>query len=465
MLGRKSASPGSISATWAGNVVLGDTAGARIGGGVSGTLTVSGVISEAAAGSGVLFSRAAGSVTLLSNVNTYTGDTVMFAGSGTTTLKMGIANAINSGSRLITSTSTLLTNYFDLNGYNQNIRALADTVTGDLVVTNSSLTTDAELKLTTTDAQSFNGRIEDGLTRKTALVIAGSGSENFGGVNTYTGGTFIQSGSLILTGGDDRLATSGTVALGDVATSGKLVLGSDSVARNQTLAGLTSTGLGGNVVGAHATNNSVLTLNIASGTNTYSGVLGGGGTNENKLALTKSGSGILALTGSANTYSGPTTINAGGTLSLGAAGALSSASTVVLNGGTLLAGGFSNTGASLSLSAATGSAIDLSGTSVLAFSGIDALSFTSNTLAVWNWSGTLGGGGTERLMVPDGALTVTQLGNISFYSDGGTPSGLLGTAAYSLTNPGELVPVPEPGALATAAVLAAAAFGPRRRRR
>ena len=91
----------------------------------------------------------------------------------------------------------------------------------------------------------------------------------------------------------------------------------------------------------------------------------------------------------------------------------------------------------------------------------DVPRFTSNTLSVWNWTGTTGGGGMERLMVPDASLSVGQLSNISFFSGAGT--GPLGTATFSLVNPGELVPVPEPGAVLTSGLMALAVFFRRRR--
>ena len=111
---------------------------------------------------------------------------------------------------------------------------------------------------------------EQWTTGKIQVVKIGSFDQTLQTANTYTGGTLIKNGSITLQSGNDRLATTGSVTLGDTGTTGKLVIGETATARNQTLAGLLTSGLGGSVVGATTSADSVLTLNIAS-SNSFSG--------------------------------------------------------------------------------------------------------------------------------------------------------------------------------------------------
>lgn len=101
----------------------------------------------------------------------------------------------------------------------------------------------------------------------------------------------------------------------DAGANAKWILG-DGTAVTQTISGLTSisTSPNSSIVGSAATD-STLTVNQDSNT-AFNLPLGGTGSNENKLALVKSGKGRLTL-GAINTYTGPTTIS-GGTLLLNA---------------------------------------------------------------------------------------------------------------------------------------------------
>jgi fibronectin-binding autotransporter adhesin len=163
-----------------------------------------------------------------------------------------------------------------------------------------------------------------------SLTKLGTNTLTLSAASTYTGATAIKKGTLALGGGNDRLPTGTTVTLGDGTTNDDGILKLDS--RSQQLAGLltTGTGTGNRVVNGNASA-ATLTLNIASGTNSFGGTLGGSGTNENNFALTKTGSGTLTLSGT-NTYAGATSVNAGALI---IDGSTHSSSTVTVEAGTV----------------------------------------------------------------------------------------------------------------------------------
>jgi fibronectin-binding autotransporter adhesin len=275
-----------------------------------------------------------------------------------------------------------------------------------------------------------------------ASVISGTGSVQKAGT-----GTLVLNGANTYTGTTSVIA--GTLQIGDGGTTGSLS---------------TSSAL---------TNNATLTFNrsntLTQGTD-FASVISGTG------ALTQAGSGTLVLSGT-NTYGGATTVSTGTLEVSGASGALTATSAVNINGGTLLLSGsaanrISNT-AAISLGAATGSTLQLSGavtetlgaltlaggvgarvidfgatSGVLTFASLTATS--SLPVQIWNWSGNLGiGGGTDRLFITSGAFGGSlAASDISFFSGSGT--GLYSGATTFSGNelvPGELVPVPEASTL------------------
>jgi len=208
---------GSTSVSWQGDVVLGSS-DSRISGGEGGTLAVDGVISDGGNGYSVLFSRAPDSTTVLNSVNTYTGDTLLYPDSSTVTLRMGTANAINPASVVKFAAPNSGTANFDLNGFDQNVRALVDVATAALIVTNGG-SADAVLTLSESNAANtatFGGWLEDGSTNKVSLVKTGAGTQIFSGPNTYTGATAVSGGTLLVNG---SLAVT-TVSVGSGATLG-----------------------------------------------------------------------------------------------------------------------------------------------------------------------------------------------------------------------------------------------------
>ncbi len=124
--------------------------------------------------------------------------------------------------------------------------------------------------------------------------------------NTFTGNINLNGAGKLELGATGALGTTNSLTFGAGAT-GKLSLNG----ANATLAGLTNnTGSIGTPIieNGSLSTNSTLTLNIASGTNTFDGLLQNGSTGA--LLLTKTGSGTLVLTAD-NTLTGQTTVTAG----------------------------------------------------------------------------------------------------------------------------------------------------------
>jgi fibronectin-binding autotransporter adhesin len=124
-----------------------------------------------------------------------------------------------------------------------------------------------------------------------SFTKAGLGSQTLTNVNTYTGGTTVSGGTLVLGHATNTLVDTGAVAI----SGGTLALGANS----DTVGAVTMTS------GGISSTTGVLTgtsYTVESGT--ISARLAGNGT------LTKNTAGIVTLSG-ANTYLGATTVNAG----------------------------------------------------------------------------------------------------------------------------------------------------------
>ncbi len=283
------------------------------------------------------------------------------------------------------------------------------------------------------------------------LVKSGAGFLDLKGLAaSYTGSTTINAGTLQLSGGTDMLPTATSVTM----NGGTLTLNGV----DQSVAGLTGSTLS---TVDHVGANSTLTVNQASGTNTFSGVIKN---TSGTLGLTKSGAGTMVLAGTAaNTATGLTTVAAGeldlsktagvnaiagdastssndvsvtgGTLKWLANDQVGDTATITVNGGTVNLNGKTET---------LGSLIVNSGTFQ---TGAGHLTGTTATVQFAGGTSTINSGG----IVEDGHIVVT--GGTNTVQGGGTEgllhllSGGLGlqitgasiTLNSDATNPGRLL--------------------------
>jgi autotransporter-associated beta strand protein len=148
-----------------------------------------------------------------------------------------------------------------------------------------------------------------------ALSKSGAGTLILAGNNTFTGGLAINAGMVQLGNSGALNATTPNPVHFGPGSTGILNLGGSG---NVTISSLQSNSLPGApiVENANSAPGQISTLTVNdSGTDTFAGIMRDDPAGRGVLAIAKSGSGTLVLTG-ANTYTGGTTINAG-TLQLG----------------------------------------------------------------------------------------------------------------------------------------------------
>ena len=168
--------------------------------------------------------------------------------------------------------------------------SLADAVSNALITLNTNLTVGADGASTTLNSP---------ITGSGSFTKLGTGSMTLGGAESYTGGTIV-SGGVLLLGSGAVLSPSGSVTIG---STGDLRLNGNS----ETIVSLTGSGI---VENANSTP-AILTV-TGSGNTTFSGVLQNG-TGGGSLGLILSGTGIWTLGGPIpSTYSGGTKLTAGG---------------------------------------------------------------------------------------------------------------------------------------------------------
>ena len=315
--------------------------------------TISGIIS----GAGSLTKEGSGAVTL-SGTNTYSGATTVNSG----TVVLAANDVIANNSNVMINGGTL-----NLGMYSDTVAAVTVGVNGGSIISSTGVLTGSSYTFNNTSPAAISARLA-GLG---SVTQAGSGTTTLSGLNTYSGGTFLNAGSLIV-GADANL--------GDASASITFNGGTLNSIASFTLSASR---------GIFLTSNAIFNVDALT-TLTFNGTIAGSG------SLTKTGLGTLILGGN-NTYTGSTAINTGAititgsladtadvTVASGASYNVNSADTInrILGSGTV------TLGANLSLSsnqnfefagAFTGSgSLRKTGSGILTLSGDS--SFTGNLL-------------------------------------------------------------------------------------
>ena len=309
----------NATAEWAGGIVVTGT-DARLGGGVGGTLIVSGVIS----GNGVpiLFSRADNSTTILKAVNTYTGDTQLFSNNTATGsfLTIGVDNAINAASRLsVIATQATKPITLDLSGHILTLRALdtsGNHASGAVLsVASNAASSTAVLTISDPAANTtyFTGTLKDGTSGAGGLSLVKSGisTQVLIGASTYTGSTTVNAGTLQVGGAVSTYGSSGSLASASfILNGGSFIIdntGASNSNNNRLADAADFTFKGGSFIykgsDQAATNSSetIDNLTISSGLKTLSVIYGGSNTATlNATQITRAAQGGLLLVNGAN---------------------------------------------------------------------------------------------------------------------------------------------------------------------
>jgi outer membrane autotransporter protein len=286
------------------------------------------------------FAQQGAGTTVLSAANTYSGGTRIDAG----TLSVASDGNLGAAAGPITFNGGALTN------------TAAFATSRPITLAAGGGTFDTRADLTVGSAMSGPG----------ALTKSGDATLILTGDNTHAGGTSIQAGTLQLGDGGStgsvtgNIANNGVLAIehantytlsGVVSGSGALLqsgTGTTILSADNTYSGGTIISSGRLQLGDGGAMGSIVGPVVNEGTLTIdrSGTLMLGGTISGSGALEQVGPGTTIL-GSANTYTGPTRVDAG-TLQAGAAGAFGATSQVtVAAGATLFLDGFSQTFANL----------------------------------------------------------------------------------------------------------------------
>jgi autotransporter-associated beta strand protein len=417
---------------------------------VAGTqLTLSGIMS----GTGYGITKTGSGTLILSGANTFTGAITISTGAlrasnitalGTTaggvTVASGAALELSGGITIGDEALSLNNDGISSGGALRNISG-DNTYGGTITLATNAVRINSDsgtltLNKSTTAITATNINLTfggSGNTTVTTIIATGSGTLTkdgtgtltLSGANTYTGATTVSAGTLAIGNATGLGTTAGgvTVASGATLDLVNVALGAEAITLNGgTLADATSSLAGNLTLGANST------LSVANAADTFeiTGIVSGA------YSITKTGSGVLVLSG-ANTYSGGTTVS-GGTLKAGISstgsvtnGPFGTGTVTVSSGYTLDLNGYSLANA-LNLSgtglSTNGALINNSGSSTSTVSGAVTLAAATNiggtgdiTISGAITSGGFGlafkNGGNHNLTSTTNTLSTVSATNIS----------------------------------------------------
>lgn len=388
-------------------------------------IDVAGEIDESGSGSSDLVKNGNGLLTLRSNSN-YTGTTTINA--GTLAILNNGSLGTNAGDTVVNDGGTLeLVNSKKINS-GESLTLEGDGASGKAALWQSGGGTgEWNGGVTLTGGGASMGadtgvlRI-DGVISGTdqSLTVEGDGTVELRSNNTYTGETFVESGTL-RTVGNERINDNSALRLADTSGAEFRMAGNNNT---ETVANISGGGANGGDI--HLQSNNTLVF----GGNDEDTSFGGDFIAWSNGNVIKEGSGNTILTGDHNSLQGDVRIDEG-TLTLAAANSFSDFNTdFTLNGGTLAIDGVSETTGSFMLQ--NTSSIDFLGQSG-GYLTFDDMTRSNGNLTVDNWIGDLSGNGDTRLQVTASSLSGSLLNNVSFSGWGnGTELINLGSGLYEL---------------------------------
>jgi len=293
------------SADWSGNVnMVTPTSGtvtfkAADSTGTAHNITLTGVISG-----GADIAKTGGGLLSLNNANTYTGNTIISAG----TLAVGNVGALPKGTGLTLGGSGTA-GTLDLAGFNSQIAGLAagsGAVTANQIITNSSAANTSTITFSNSAANATFGGVIAGGSKPIALTLLG-GNLTLSGPNNYAGNIFISNSKLALSGSGSTFTGPSIVLSNPAAILDLTGMNNLSLGAGQSLGGY------GSVTGSVTAVNCPITpgANGIGGTLTISGdlTLNGNVTNQFDLRLDPNATGgDQILVGGALNASGVNTI-------------------------------------------------------------------------------------------------------------------------------------------------------------